>query len=151
MPRKSPGDPRSAVLNVRVPEKTKYGLKLASRLFHEPQPDILIRALDAYLSSEKGLMVEIHGLQRTANLLEAVWGETEPERLAKLALRFPSLLSRAEQELWERVGLDNKYWKEADLAGKKRGTQPHGARDEKHFRWDAFEADWGRLSQVLAS
>jgi hypothetical protein len=149
MPRKSPGDPRSAVLNVRVPEKTKYGLKLASRLFHEPLPDILIRALDAYLASEKRLMVETHGHQPTTNLLEVVWGDTDSERLAKLAFRFPSLLSRAEQELWDRVGQAAKYWSDGDAAGKKRGSSMHGHRDEKHFLWDTFEADWEQLSKTL--
>ncbi len=111
MPKKSPGGPRSSFLTARIPEKTRFGLTLMSRLHHEPAPDILIRALNNLFSSEHiGLFVDFPGEELPKNLLELTWAERESDRLVNLAQVFPSLLTASEKLAWEEIRSTDTYW-----------------------------------------
>ena len=148
MPRKSPGGPRGAVLNVRIPEKTKFGLALMSRLYHEPIPDIVIQAINSWFTSENGgLFVDMPGENLPKDLLSMVWDDEECLRLAKLAFRYPTLLSGAELRIWQRIKADDKYWATMPLAGRtKRATEPV-PREEANLKSEVLLADWEQLRQ----
>lgn len=111
MPYKSPGGLRNSFLTLRIPEKTKYGLTLVSRLNHERIPDILIRALNNLFSADElGLIVEVPGKKGSVNLLDAVWAERESDRVANLAMSYPQLLSARERLAWETIKEEDRYW-----------------------------------------
>lgn len=151
MPRKSPGGPRDAVLNVRVPARVKYGLELVGRLYSEGIPDIVVRALDDVLTSENGgLLVDMPGSERPVFLLPLVWDERECVRLVKLALTYPALLTRAEQAIWSAVRVDDRYWAGVPKTSKsKRKDAP--IRQVADLHVPALEADWARLTADAAA
>lgn len=151
MPRKAPGGPRDAVLNVRIPERVKFGLQLLSRHTHVPVPDVVIRALeDAFTAEHGGLMVDLPGEDMPRDLLKLVWDEREVVRIAKLAFVYPSLLSLPEQRLWQRIKADDKYWTATATKGRKRKDGEELARDPSHLLVDALDEDWPQLKATLA-
>jgi hypothetical protein len=151
MPRKAPGGPRDAVLNVRIPERVKFGLQLLSRHTHVPVPDVVIRALeDAFTAEHGGLMVDLPGEDMPRDLLKRVWDERESVRLAKLAFIYPSLLSLPEQRLWQQIKADDKYWRPATAKGRKRKDGEEAHREASDLLLDTLEGDWPRLKTAMA-
>jgi|SRR6185369_1529131 len=111
LPYKSLGGLRNAFLTLRIPEKTKYGLMLMSRLHHEPVADIVIRALNNLFSAGRvGLIIKVPGDKDPMHLLDAVWAERESDRVANLAMTYPQLLSASEKLAWDAISEDTRYW-----------------------------------------
>ena len=149
MPRKSPGGPRGAVLSVRIPEKTRYGLQLMSRLYREAIPDIVIRAVnDAFTSENGGLFIDVKGDDMPRNLLAMTWAERESDRLANLALRYPDLLTGREQRLWTLVKATAKYWAPPTLVmtSKAEAEASIANWDESSLLRDVLAEDWAALT-----
>ena len=147
MPKKSPGGPRAAVLNVRIPEKMKFGLAMMSRLYHEPIPDLVIQAINSSFTSENGgLFVDVPGENLPKDLLSMVWDEDECLRFVKLAFRYPALLSGAELRAWQRVKADDKYWAAPLTPGRKKQAAEPVPRLEGNLRTEVLQADWGQLN-----
>ena len=152
MPRKSPGGPRDAVLTVRLPARVKVGLELISRLHREPMTDVIVRALSEALTSENGgLLVRLPGEEHPTYLLPKVWDERDCVRLVKVALAYPSLLTRAEQLAWDAIRRDDRYWvrpptKDGKKPAKKASLSESRRRIED-LQADVLEADWESLSR----
>lgn len=137
MPKKSQGGLRSSFLTARIPEKTRFGLTLMSRLHHEPVPDILIRALNNLYSSEHiGLFVDLPGEELPRNLLDLAWAERESDRLVNLAQVYPTLLTASEKLAWEQIRSTDKYW----LKGKK----------GREVNREAIAEDWPAIKERTA-
>ena len=133
---------------MRIPEKTKFGLALMSRLYHEPIPDIVIEAINNSFTSENGgLFVDVPGESLPRDLLSMVWDEEECLRVAKLAFRYPALLSGAELRVWQRVKADDKYWAPAPTVGRKKHAAEPSPRLESNLLTELLQADWEHLNQ----
>lgn len=149
MPRISPGGPRDAVVNVRVPERVKFGLSLMSRMYHEPIPDIIIRALeDAFTSENGGLLVDVSGEEQPKALLPLLWDPRPAVRFVKLALHYPALLTRPEQKLWQRIEAEQKYWQVPPPKSRKQSAAAKSKRGEADLLVEVLEADWAALQQM---
>jgi len=138
MPKQSVGGLRAAVMSIRMPEKTKFGLELTARLYNESIADIIVRAANMEISSENGgLFVELPGEELPVFLLPRVWDERECVRIVKLALVYPDLLKRAEKVAWTMVRDSDKYWTGHKT---KRGSTP--TREFEQLKVEVLEADW---------
>jgi len=108
-----------------------------------------VRALDAAIASQDGGLVALANQARPLNVLDAVWDEREAHRFAKLAFRYPQLLSRPEHQLWQRVLNDTQYWRHSALSNRKMQSVKEPPREEGDFLWERFEADWESLNSSL--
>lgn len=149
MPRKSPGGARDGFLTARVPERTKFGLKLMSRVYREPVPDLLIRALNnLYFSENGGLFVELPGQPAPKNLLELLWAERESDRAANMAFRFPALMSGPEARAWRAVLGNDRFWSTKNTQKSKSGDVP--PRQEKDLLRDLLAEEWEAMLDEAA-
>jgi len=141
MPKKSVGGLRAAVMSIRMPDKTKFGLELTARLYNETIADVLVRAANAEMSSENGgLFVDLPGEEMPVFLLPRIWDERECARIVKLAMVYPKLLKRSEQMAWAMVRDNDKYWSGPKT---KRGAAP--TREFDQLKADVLEADWAEV------
>ncbi len=151
MPKKSPGGPRGAVLNVRVPTRLKFGLDLVARRYRESVSDVIIRALNDHMSSENGgLLGYVGDNEHAVNLLPLVWDDNEVLRTVKLALIQPELLTKTEELVWAAVQADDKYWAKSPGAKKaKAGSLPN--RELAALQLEVLEADWPELVKAASA
>jgi hypothetical protein len=142
MPKKHVGGPKAAVMSIRMPEKTKFGLELTSRLYNDSIADIIVRAANMEMSSENGgLFVDLPGEELPVFLLPLVWHERECARIVKLAMVYPKLLKRSEQVAWAMVRDNDKYW-----TGRKTGRGATPSREFDQLKVDVLEADWAEVA-----
>lgn len=146
MPRKSPGGPRDAFLTARVPERTKFGLQLMTRIYREPAPDLLIRALNRLFDDEHaGLFVDVPGSPAQRNLLDWLWAERESDRAANMAFRYPPVMTGAEKRAWKEVLEDDSFWAPPAAATKGKKDARSSKRQEKDLNRDVLAAHWSAL------
>jgi hypothetical protein len=91
---------RGAAFHVRVPERTRYGADLLCRKYATNPPQIVERALNDLFIKE-GLMVREEGELTT--LLDKLWSPIPEERLYRLWLHAPDLMTQEERELLQWV------------------------------------------------
>ncbi len=152
MPRKSPGGARDGFLTARVPERTKFGLKLMSRLYREPAPDLLIRALNNLFSTEHGgLFVDVDGQELPKNLLDWLWADQESDRIANMAFRYPSVMTGPETRAWKLVLADDRFWMPSSAKPVAKGKKADPAkRREEDLRREVLAAEWAALVNDVA-
>jgi hypothetical protein len=91
---------RDAVLHCRVPGKVKYGVDLLCRMNSASTALVVEKALVALFESE-GLKSKNPGELTT--LLDKLWSPIPEERLYRLWLHAPDLLTQEERELLQWV------------------------------------------------
>lgn len=146
MPRiAGPEGVKSTTITIRLTPKMRFGLELMSRRHNDSVQTMLQRAInDLFGSTHEGLLVDLcrpedevaEGLFAPVNILNAVWSESEAERLANLALLCPDLLNTAEKRLWAKVTENERYWR-AGVVGEQKSRD--GLLLEK------LEEDWELL------
>ena len=104
MAKKAPPNTQTKVetLTIRVSPKMKFGLELLARKQHRNLTSVADWAL------YKALKDPVEGLSE--GLLEEVWDPYEPDRLVKLALKCPELLTYEEELIWRIIQNDSFYW-----------------------------------------
>ena len=145
MPRiAGPEGVKSATVTIRLTPKIRFGLELMSRRYNDSIQTMLQRAItDMFGSTHEGLLVDLcrpedevaEGLFAPVNILNAIWSESEPERLANLAILCPELLNTLERRIWAKVMESSRYWLTA-------------AGDQKNQRTlllEKLEEDWELL------
>jgi len=138
MPKKAKGGPRDSVFSVRLPAKLRFGIELVSRSQRVPMTDVIVAAIaDALGSENSGLFVDLPGEELPVYLLARAWDERESVRLVKLALVYPTLLTKPERDLWDRIRAEPRYW---DSKAKK------STLSIDDLRADRLEADWADLN-----
>lgn len=139
MPRRpGPEGQKSAVISVRLTPRMRFGLELMGRVHQETMPEVVARAInDAFTSEHGGLLVGAdESTTLPFDLLQRTWSERESDRLANLALHYPSIMSRREKEIWQRIESTPRYWR-------RRGDRST-ARSE--LNREALAEDWVALS-----
>lgn len=122
---------RSLSLVVRVSPKLRYLAEIAARAQRRTVSSFAEWAIEEVIRTIElpgGDLLSVHSLE--------LWDVDEPDRFAKLALLYPSLLTHDEQVLWKRITIDPKFWK---------GNQ---IRNETTLNWEALRADWDTLKKV---
>lgn len=141
-PKRDGGTPkRSEVVTVRLDPKLKYLAELAARKHRRPLSSFIEWAVEQSLSEvvldeSANYPISVAAAERSHNL----WDLDEPDRIVRLALNFPDLLTHEEQVLWKLVRENGYVWK-----GRYEGTP-------EEWRWYVRESSiiWDRLRQHWA-
>jgi hypothetical protein len=135
------GGKRSEIVTVRLDPKLKYLAELAARKQRRPLSSYIEWAVERSLAEvilreewneEK---VAVRDAERIYNL----WDLDEPDRVIRLALYFPDLLTHDEQLVWKLVRENGHVWK-----GRFSGSPP-----ELVWNWEVKPESmvWDRLRQ----
>ncbi|MDH4246279.1 MAG: hypothetical protein OEW39_00505 [Deltaproteobacteria bacterium] len=130
---------RSEVISVRLDPRLRWGADLASRKQR--------RTLSSFIEWAVETALETYMLDQETTGNEAIgktWDVDESTRFAKLAFRFPELLTHTEQILWKLVCENGFLWKG--------NFDKNGEWDwevsESKFIYDRFVAHWSLFEKV---
>jgi hypothetical protein len=107
------GGKRSEIVTVRFDPKLKYLSELAARKQRRPLSSYIEWAVERSLA-EVQLKEDWNGEKITVNDAERIhqlWDLDEPDRIIRLALYFPDLLTHDEQIVWKLVRENGNIWK----------------------------------------
>jgi hypothetical protein len=133
------GSKKSEVVTVRLDPKLKYLAELAARKHRRTLSSYIEWAVEQSLSrvslteSWEGNAVTVADAERTHSL----WDLDEPDRIVRLALSYPDLLTHDEQLIWKLVRENGYCWK-----GRFVGAPPE-------WTWQVTENSiiWNRLRE----
>ncbi len=139
MPRRRAINPRTNVIAVRVTPKMRFGLELLAQERGATLTDIVILAVDNLFGTEAiGLLRKPPGEDGGAPILDRVWSPQECERVVRLGIYVPELMSDRQRYLWSCIRETRKFWK--------RRTEPgHPKPDD--VNWEALAKDWPDLER----
>lgn len=103
---------RSVTVTVRLDPKLRYLAELAARKQRRTLSSFIEWAIEESLKAP--LQEPATGMVRPLSLVEEayfLWDVDEAERFAKLATRYPNLLTHEEQVLWKLVVGNSELWK----------------------------------------
>lgn len=105
---------RSETVTVRLDPKLRYLAELAARLHRRTLSSYIEWSIKASLDTEAVRptnMPSLHvGDHTIGNEAEYLWDVDEADRFAKLALRYPHLLTHEEQIRWKRICECPGFW-----------------------------------------
>jgi predicted transcriptional regulator len=140
---------RSEVVTVRLDPRLRYGVELAARKHRRTASSFIEWAIEHALEMVviREAEDQYQGSVTAQDVLAQVWDVDEPDRFAKLAIRFPELLSHEEQVLWKLIrecgALWRGHWKQQG--------------DREYFTWESSEnyldfeqlrEHWDRFIQI---
>jgi len=106
---------RSETVTVRLDPKLRYLAELAARLHRRTLSSYIEWAIKASLDTETLRPTNLSGLEASNHTIggeaEYLWDVDEADRFAKLALRYPHLLSHEEQVRWKLIRENGYLWK----------------------------------------
>ena len=106
---------RSETVTVRLDPKLRYLTELAARLHRRTSSSYIEWTIKASLDAEPLRPTGLSGLEVTDATIgseaEYLWDVDEADRFAKLALRYPHLLTHEEQMVWKLVRENGLLWK----------------------------------------
>lgn len=141
---KSPDMSKTVTVSVRLDPKLKYLAEIAAR---EQR-----RALSSYIewavaqSLEKCELAHFSddNSRTLAEEADYLWDIDEPDRLVKLALRYPHLLTHEEQILWKLIRENGRLWRgRYDQLEEWRWTV-----SEDSIMWDKLRETWPKFVEV---
>ena len=97
---------KDATLTVRIDARSRYGLDLLSRIKRRSISEIVVSELKEILDKELPAS-RIEGAE--VPLLDAAWDVFGPDRVVKLALYAPELLTEDEQKIWRVISENQSY------------------------------------------
>jgi hypothetical protein len=105
---------KDEVITVRVTPKLKYGLELLSRKQHRPLSSVVTWAIEQMMTnSDAGLFKSMKSskdkMLSEQYMLETLWDVHPANRLIKLAIHWPELLTYEEELIVQRLK-DNGHW-----------------------------------------
>ncbi|MEQ9446049.1 MAG: hypothetical protein RJS98_10820 [Rhodospirillaceae bacterium] len=137
---------KAGAVTVRLDPKLKYLADLAARKQRRPLSGLIEWAVEESLS--KVILEEDRNGDTSlmdAERFRGLWDVDEADRVAKLALYYPELLSYDEQIIWKLVRTNGLLWK-----GKyDDGTWTWKTEPEKLI-WDRFREHWETFKAVAA-
>jgi hypothetical protein len=113
MPRKAKGETKGEVVTLRLTRRTRYGLELLARQQRRPLSSVAEWAFHEVFKIES--IAPSFGEEKT--LKEAVddlWDPLEPDRLVKLAQKYPSLLTYEDDLIWKVIKEEPSFWLKDD-------------------------------------
>lgn len=119
---------RSEVVTVRLDPKLKYLTELAARRHRRTLSSYIEWAIEESLKRVYPDDDTSEFKSSIADAASALWDVDEPDRFAKLALRYPDLLDYEEQRLWKLIRECGHLW-----LGGFRGN-------EREWQWNVEES-----------
>ena len=97
---------KGETLTIRIDTRSRYGLDLLGRLKRRSVSELVLDEIREVINNELP-KPEVDG--KRVRLMDAVWDVFEQDRMVKLALAAPELLSDYEQKLWRVISEDHAY------------------------------------------
>ncbi len=134
---------RSETVTVRLDPKLRYLAELAARLHRRTLSSYIEWAIKASLDTETVRptnLPSMHASDHTiGNEAEYLWDVDDADRFAKLALRYPHLLTHEEQVRWKLIRENGYLWKGAYAGRRKEWTW---TADEDSFIFQRLREHW---------
>ena len=97
---------KSENLTIRLDAQTRFGVEIFARIRRRSVSEVVLEELRNRLDKELP-RCDING--KKVGLLEAIWDEYEQDRMVKLALHAPQLLTPEERKIWRVISEDRAY------------------------------------------
>ncbi len=140
---------RSETVTVRLDPKLRYLAELAARMHRRTLSSYIEWAIKASLDTEAirpTNLASLHACDHTiGNEAEYLWDVDDADRFAKLALRYPHLLTHEEQVRWKLIRENGYLWK-GSYAG--RCKEWAWSVDEDSFIYPRLREHWGDFCAV---
>lgn len=141
------GMPRSITVGVRLDPKVRYLAELAARKQRRSLSSFIEWAVQEsfgrVLLREGGLANNDHGTS-IADAAAWLWDIDHADRFARLALRYPDLLTHEEQATWKLIRENGYFWKGSH---DKTGVWTWRT-DEKEVIFERLREHWDKLKAV---
>jgi hypothetical protein len=145
-PAKTPESKRkSEVVTVRLDPKLKYLAELAARRLRRTLSSYIEWAIEDSLSHVQVEVTSPEFQTTFSDQASALWDVDEPDRFAKLALRYPDLLDHEEQRIWKLIRENGALWRGKYSGPSKEWTWEV---DEKYLIWDRLREHWETFRDV---
>jgi hypothetical protein len=138
---------KSEVVTVRLDPRLKYLAELAARRQRRPLSSYIEWAIEeslarVYPSADPN---REHEPETFKDIASALWDVDEPDRFARLAIRYPDLLDHEEQRLWKLIRECGYLWK-GSYGGP--DVEWQWTVSEKSLNWERLREHWDIFSQV---
>lgn len=138
---------RSETVTVRLDPKLRYLAELAARIHRRTLSSYIEWSIKQSLDTEPmrpaGWTAEQADGITIGTQAENLWDVDEPDRFAKLALRYPHLLTHEEQVKWKLICENGYLWK-----GSYRGGEWDWSPDEGKLLLDRLRDNWDLFCAV---
>ena len=124
---------RTNTLSVRLHPRTRYALELLARQRRATVTSVLEAAIDRLVADPAEGLFEDDKQGKRQSVLEHVWDTDEADRLVKLAMNYPNLLTYDEERAWKAIREEPSFW-----LGKERRPNFKAIRD----RWSAIRRQY---------
>ena len=133
---------RSETVTVRLDPKLRYLAEMAARRQRRTVSSYIEWAIE---NSFKHFSLDLNDNRSLAEEAEALWDVDEADRLARLALRHPDLLTHDEQVLWKLIRENGYLWR-GDYEG--RDEQWTWTVEEESLMFDRLRQHWPKFCAV---
>ena len=134
---------RSETVTVRLDPKLRYLAELAARLHRRTLSSYIEWSIKASLDTETVRPTNLNGLeasdQTIGNEAEYLWDVDEADRFAKLALRYPHLLTHDEQVRWKLIRECVVLWRNGFPGD-----------ENRQLDFEKLRRNWGAVSEAAA-
>lgn len=134
---------RSEVITVRLDPRLRFGAELAAWKQRRTLSSFVEWAVEEALKR-----VDV-GESTIRDVLEAVWDVDDADRLAKLGLYFPQLLTHEEERLWKLIRENGFLWLGRWIAKGDRQEWIWDTREDS-LVWDRLREHWQTLKLVAS-
>ena len=137
---------RSETVSVRLDPKLRYLTDLGARLHRRTLSSFIEWAIEDSL--KRISFYQGDDSSRYSSIMdeaEELWDTDEPERLVKLALRHPSLLTHEEQVLWKLIRENGYLWRGHYSSSNKKWTWKT---ELPNFIFERLREHWNQFVQV---
>jgi hypothetical protein len=130
---------KTEVVTLRLNPKTRFGLELLSRKQYRTLSSVIEWSINEATAREHDGIPE----------LDNIWDVEEADRLVKLALTYPNLLTYEEQKIWKIITENATYWLGRFV--------PNNKGDEEEWIWpiekegvvfDRIRDDFNQIKEV---
>ena len=107
---------RTTTVSIRLKPRTRYALELLARKRHHSLTSVIEWALDRTINDPvEGLFDTPTGERgKPESIVDKVWDPDEADRLVKLSMYFPRLMSFEEEKLIEAIRENSRLWSAKD-------------------------------------
>ena len=135
---------RSEIITVRLDPKLRFAAELAARKQRRTLSSFVEWAIEEAVRNSTVYMID----DTTGTVWQAmmqVWDVEEADRLVKLAINFPELLTFDEERLWKLISEHPHFWhRDWDVRGG--GWQL----SEDFINFENLRAQWTTLNNIIA-
>ncbi len=141
------GGRKSEVITIRLDPRLKYLAELPARRQRRPLSSYVEWAIEQSLGQVRPSYDNSEADRQTsiADVASSLWDVDEADRFAKLALRYPDLLTHEEQVVWKLIGECGYLWR-----GRYEGKDENWRWNvrEENLIWDRLRATWPSFQAV---